>query len=162
MPARTTLGQSARFRAVGGFTLVELMVVLAVVGLLGAAVLLTGPTPDAALRRDADTLATRLAQARQEAILSTRALRVQADDAGYRFLSARGGGWQPLSGRPFDPAAWTPGVAPVQDGADDAPVWFTFEPIGTAEPAALVLGDGRGVLQVQVDADGSVRVAEAP
>ncbi|NLB58425.1 MAG: prepilin-type N-terminal cleavage/methylation domain-containing protein, partial [Gammaproteobacteria bacterium] len=67
-----------------GFTLVELMVVLAVVGLLGAVVLLTAPSPDAALRRDAETLATRLAQAQQEAILSTRALRVQADGAGYR------------------------------------------------------------------------------
>lgn len=144
-----------------GFTLVELMVVLAVVGLLGAVVLLTAPSPDTALRRDAETLATRLAQAQQEAILSTRALRVQADGAGYRFSIARSGGWQPLSGRPFEPASWAPGIAPVlEDG--DRPAWFAFDPIGTAEPAALVLGDGSGTLQVRVDADGSVRVAQAP
>lgn len=149
-----------RLHAANGFTLVEMMVVLAVVGLLGAVVLLTGSGPEGALRRDAEMLATRLAQAQQEAILSTRALRVQADNAGYRFLIARSGGWQPLSGRPFEPAAWAPGVMPQLD-SDDQALWFAFDPIGTAEPASIVLGDGHGTLQVQVDADGSVRVAEA-
>lgn len=156
-PAR--IAPAARLSA--GFTLVELMVVLAVAGLLGAVVLLTAPSPEAALRRDADTLAARLSQARQEAILSTRALRVRADDAGYRFLIARSGGWQPLSGPPFAPADWSPDVTPVLD-AGDQPAWFAFDPIGTAEPVALVLGDGSGSLQVRVDAAGGVRVEGAP
>ena len=147
-------------RGAAGFTLVELMVVLAVVGLLGSVVLLAGPSPEAALAREADTLATRLEQARQEAILSTRRLRVQADAQGYRFMVARNGGWQPLSGPPFAPTAWSPGIAPAL-GEGLEPVWFAFDPIGTAEPAALVLGDGRGALEVRVDADGSARVAQA-
>ncbi len=144
-----------------GFTLVELMVVLAVLGLLGATVLLTVPAPEPALRRDAELLATRLAQARQEAILSTRTLRVQADATGYRFLIARSGGWQPLSGQPFGPASWAAGVVPsLAEG--DQPVWFTFDPLGTAEPVALVLDDGHTALQLRVGADGSVQVDQAP
>ena len=164
MPARCPAGPACAPRLpryLAGFTLVELMVVLAVVGLLGAVVLLTAPAPDAALRRDAETLATRLAQAQQEAILSTRALRVQADAGGYRFLVARSGGWQPLSGPPFEPATWAPGITPVLDGGDQ-PVWFAFDPIGTAEPVSLMLGDGTGTMQVRVDAAGGVRVAQAP
>ncbi|MGO1720193.1 MAG: GspH/FimT family pseudopilin [Luteimonas sp.] len=151
---------SSRAQACAGFTLVELMVVLAIVGLLGAAVLLTAPSPEAALRREAETLATQLARAQQEAILSTRALRVEVDATGYRFWIARSGGWQPLAEAPFDPAAWSPGVAPTLPRDEEA-AWFTFDPIGTAEPLALELADGRASLRVQVDADGGIQVSQA-
>lgn len=143
-----------------GFTLVELMVALAIAGLLGATVLLTAPPPEAALRREADALAARLSRARDEAILSTRAVRVEVDAAGYRFHAARSGGWQPLSGAPFGPVAWADGVAPALP-FDGRALWFAFDPVGTAEPLALALADGRAELRVEVDAAGGVRVLEA-
>lgn len=161
-PRAAALDTRPRARAApcAGFTLVELMVVLAVVGMLGAAVLLTQPPPAAGLRHEAEALAMRLARARQEAILSTRALRVEVDATGYRFSIARSGGWQPLAEAPFAPVVWAAGVSPVLPRAEEA-AWFAFDPIGTAEPLALELAGEGSALRVEVDVSGAVRVREA-
>lgn len=143
-----------------GFTLVELMVVLAIVGLLGAAVLLTAPASRDALLRDAETLGARLLRAQQEAVLGTRAVRVHADRRGYAFAVRRYDAWRPLDGGTFAPATWSEGVrAQLADGGEA--VEFRFDPIGTAEPAELVLAHGARQARVVVDAGGQVRV-DAP
>ncbi|MEZ0470485.1 GspH/FimT family pseudopilin [Luteimonas salinilitoris] len=144
-----------------GFTLVELMVVLAIVGLLGAAVVLTAPARGSALAADADALAARLLRAQQEAILGTRAVRVRADTRGYAFSVQRFDGWQPLADAPFRPATWSDGVAPELPRGQEA-IEFRFDPIGTAEPVEIVLlQDGRRA-GVTVDATGGVEVAVTP
>ncbi|MDH5824142.1 GspH/FimT family pseudopilin [Luteimonas sp. RD2P54] len=144
-----------------GFTLVELMVVLAIMGLLGAAVALTLPAQGSALADDADALAARLQRAQQEAILGTRALRVRADARGYAFSVQRFDGWQPLADAPFRPAAWSDGVAPELPRGREA-VEFRFDPIGTAEPVRIVLRQDRRRAQVTVEATGEVEVATMP
>src|SRR3546814_2597749 len=48
-----------------GFTLVELMVVLVIVGLMGAAVVLTAPDDSRTLVREADTFAARLVRSEE-------------------------------------------------------------------------------------------------
>ena len=83
-------------RRAAGFSLVELLVVVAMLGLLGGAVLLTLP-PDAARAADqADRLAAHLARAREEAVLANRAVAVRVDAGGYRFEQRREGRWQAL------------------------------------------------------------------
>ncbi|WP_407352262.1 GspH/FimT family pseudopilin [Luteimonas sp. R10] len=144
-----------------GFTLVELMVVLAIVGLLGAAVLLTAPARGSALAADADAFAARLLRAQQEAILGTRAIRVRADAQGYAFSVQRFEGWQPLADAPFRPAAWSDGVGPELPRGQEA-IEFRFDPIGTAEPVQIVLRQDQRRAQVTVDATGGVAVAMMP
>ena len=55
---------------VRGFTLVELMVVLALVGLAAAAVVLTMPPPDGGTRSEATRFAARVAALRDRAAVT--------------------------------------------------------------------------------------------
>lgn len=139
-----------------GFTLVELMVALFVIGLAGAAVALTLPTGDDALAKEADAFAARLAHARDEAILGMRTVEVRVDRGGYAFMRRRFEGWQPLAGRAFAPVDWSPDTRPQLPR--DAGLAFRFDPTGATEPRSLVLlRDGRRT-QVTVDGGGEVDV----
>src|SRR5690606_36245946 len=94
---------------VAGFTLVELMVVLVVLGLAAAAVSTSLPGQRDALR-DADRFGVQLGHARDEALLGARTVEVVADATGYRFRRRRPGGWEPLEQAPFAAHAWSPGT----------------------------------------------------
>lgn len=148
-------------RRARGFTLVELMAVLAVIGLAGAAVVLTLPGDGAAFAREADTFGARLVRAQEEAILGTRAIEVTVTADGYGFTRRRLGTWQPLQERPFGNVLWQDGTRPLLP-RDREQVGFRFEPTGDAEPQSLTLQrDGRA-LRIAVDAAGKVLVDDAP
>lgn len=139
-----------------GFTLVELMVVLVIVGLMGTVVVMTAPGSDG-LARDADTLAARLMHARDEAILGTRAVQVTVDATGYRFARQSFSQWQPLDDRPFQPVRWKEGIRPLL-GQDRERVVFHFDPAGGSRATEAILSrDGRQ-LRVMVDVAGEVTV----
>ena len=83
-------GAKARMRtsATGtaeGFTLVELMVVLVIVGLVSAAVVLAMPDPRGALRGEALRLAARADAARERAMMDNRPVALVIRDQGYGF-----------------------------------------------------------------------------
>jgi general secretion pathway protein H len=154
----TRPGDRWRFpRGTGGFTLVELMVVLVITGLVATAVVLTAPASRDALTEQAETLATRLVRAREEAILSTRAVEVTVTSAGYGFARQSFGNWQPLRGGAFDNRLWPPGVAPVFEAGRERLV-FRFDPTGIAAERALVLADAQTRMRIQVDGAGEVQV----
>lgn len=144
-------------RRARGFTLVELMVALAIIGLAGATVALTLPSGDHALARDAETFAARLAHARDEAILGMRTVEVAVTARGYAFSRRRFDGWQPLEGRAFAAVDWDPGTQPrLPPGAPRQAV--RFDPTGATEPAIVVLEREGRRARVAVDADGTVAV----
>jgi general secretion pathway protein H len=121
-----------------GFTLVELMVALAVIGLAGAAVVMTLPAGEDVLAGEADAFGARLAHARDEAILGMRTVEVGATAQGYEFRQRRFNGWQPLDGKAFAAVAWQPGTRPLlARGHDRASV--RFDPTGASDPTTLVL-----------------------
>lgn len=144
-------------RRARGFTLVELMVALAVIGVAGAAVALTLPGDDDALAREADAFAARVGHARDEAILGMRTVEVAVSARGYAFSRRRFDGWQPLDGRAFAAVDWTPGTQP-QLPRGEARLAFRFDPTGATVPGDLVLlREGRRV-RVAVDGGGAVTV----
>jgi general secretion pathway protein H len=144
-------------RRARGFTLVELMVALAVIGLAGAAVALTLPAPDDVLVKEAETFAARLAHARDEAILGMRTIEVGVTAGGYAFARRRFDGWQPLEGRAFDSVEWQPGTRP-QLPRRDARIAFHFDPTGASEPRSLLLlREGRRA-RISVDSGGEVTI----
>lgn len=89
-----------------GFTLVELMVVLAIMGLAAAAVILTLPSQDQILRQEADRLAVRLAAARDLAVVEGRGTAAVISPSGYGFEQRVRGEWQMLQGRAFVQHDW--------------------------------------------------------
>lgn len=140
-----------------GFTLVELMAVLAVLALAGAAVLLTLPGDRDALATSADAFAAKLAHARDEAVLGMRTVEVTATAQGYGFTRRRFDGWQPISERPFGNVAWDEGTQPrLPPGTRQ--VGFRFDPTGASEPRTLVLAREGRTARIAVDGAGAVTV----
>lgn len=134
-----------------GFTLVELMMTLVVIGLTAGAVVLSMPDPRPAVGEAAERFAARLVRAREEAILTNRIVAATTDAGGYQFASFDGAEWTPLTG-PFARRRWDEGVIAPR------PVRIVFDATGGAEPAEVPLSrDGRSV-SVQVDAAGEVTI----
>ncbi|MDI1326785.1 MAG: GspH/FimT family pseudopilin [Brevundimonas sp.] len=135
-----------------GFTLVELLMVVAILGLAAGAVVLAVPDPRPAVGVEAERFAARLSRARDEAVLSNRPVAVEVTPTGYAFTVFDGRAWSALSDGPFGSEAWQPetAVSPVEGAR------FVFDPTGVAEPATLTLSrDGKG-RTVTVDGAGEV------
>jgi len=77
-----------------GFTLMELMVVLVVIGLMSSFVVLNLPTSQTSAQEDAEQIAARFSAATREAVLSGETIGVMLTRNGYQFLRRRKGAWQ--------------------------------------------------------------------
>lgn len=136
-----------------GFTLVELMVVLVIVGLMSAAVMFALPDPRGRLVDDAERFAARALAARDLAIVTSRATRVRLDASGYAFDQRKSGAWAAMAERPFGPQPWQPGV--IASTATQ----IVFDPAGGASPQTqLVLKREDTTVSVDIGADGGIRV----
>lgn len=150
-----------RRRGEAGFTLVELMVVLVILGLTGTAVLMVAPVRGTSVRQEAEDFALQLGRARDEAVLTNRAVEVLAEPRGYRFEQQRLAGRTPLEDASFRAQDWPDGVTPTLP-EEPALVRFRFDPTGVGEPQALVLSrEGRSV-RISLDEAGRVDVHGPP
>lgn len=137
-----------------GFTLVELLMTVAIIGLAAGAVVLSVPDPRPSVAEDAERFAARLTRAGEEAVLTNRPVAVEATAEGYGFSTFDGLDWSPLTEGPFGPESWGEGVSVSPTG----PVRVVFDPTGVAEPATVILGrDGR-TSRIAVDGAGEVTI----
>jgi len=125
-----------------GFTLVELMVVIVIIGLAAAAVVLTLPERGGSLHAEAERFAARAKAARDDAILDSRTSSVTVGPGGYDVVVRRGTSH-------YD---WTEGTQAELSGR------IRFDPTGLAEPAELVLHRGDRRAAVGISEDGNVQV----
>ena len=139
--------------------MVELMMVVAIMGLAAAAVVLAVPDPSPPVGDEAERFAARLVRAREEALLTNRAVVVEATAEGYAFSSFDGVEWSPLTDGPFSEEHWAEEtrVRPENQPADQA-LLVVFDPTGVADAASLTLSRGSRTVTVAVDAAGEVRV----
>ena len=149
-------GAKARAASRAGFTLVELLMVVAIIGLAAGAVVLSVPDPRPSVAEDAERFAARLSRAREEAILSNRPIAVDATAAGYDFMVFDGAAWSALDEGPFRPETWTAGTTVVPSAA---PVRIVFDPTGVADPAAMTLTREHHSRTIAVDGAGEVTLA---
>lgn len=141
-----------------GFTLIELMVVIVIIGLMTAAVVLTVPDPRGRLVDDAERFAARVLAARDNAVLQSRPLSVWVSASGYGFAQRRRGQWAPMNEKPFAQANWRQGtVALVGQAGRDR---LSFDSTGLASQPLLVrlVRSGEQV-SVRIGVNGKVDVS---
>lgn len=139
-----------------GFTLVELMVVIALMALMAGAVVVTAGTPGSGATAAATRFASRLAAARDEAIVSGRPISAWVAPSGYGFERFQGGSWQAMSAKPFAGDDWQSGTVVALSGARAR---VRFDSLGLPDrPASFAITrDGR-TTRVQIAANGDVSV----
>lgn len=148
------LGARGRIRAGGGergFTLVELLVVLVIVGLAATAVVLSVPPPGGSLAGEAERLAARAKAARDSALVEARAAALEVGPAGYRLERRERGEWRVLSDH-----EWSEGTAP--ELADGAAARTVFDPTGLADPLRLTLRRRDQRIAVEIGHDGTIAI----
>lgn len=139
-----------------GFSLVEVMVVIAVIALVSVVAIAQINPPRSAAETEAERLALRLEMARRSA-LATGALlgfSIDGDGSGYAFMDLQEAGWRVRHGdRTLGPVRLPEGMrlyaanglTAAGAGMQDTPVpdlWF--DPVGTEAPVTLELrGEGR-------------------
>ena len=139
-----------------GFTLVELMVTITVIGLAAGVAVWSLPDPRGRVVEEATRLAARTRAAHDLAIIDGRPVSLWVTGGGYGFDQRVGGQWVPLADKPFRVERWQEGTAAR---LAQPQLRVTFDTTGlTDRPVEVRLDrDGRGA-GVLIGGDGTVSV----
>ncbi len=149
-----------------GFTLVEMLIVMTVMALLASAVVLTVGSGGRGVATDASRLASRIAAARETAIVTARPVGVWITRSGYGFDIRSGGAWRPAAQKPFETVNWpegtrvaVAGMAGRQAALSGGKGRLVFDNLGLPDsPMRLDLSRGGRSAEVAVFPNGDVQV----
>jgi len=135
-----------------GFTLIELMVVIVIVGIASAALSLSMRSDTAQLlREDAARLQLVLAAAQSEAQIIGQPILWQADEQGYRFVHWRSG--RVIEDDLLKPREWRAAPVTVHLSPMDR---LVFNAEWIEEPMRIQLSDGANRLLVERNSAGRI------
>lgn len=142
-----------------GFTLVELMVVVTIIGLAAAVAVWNMPDPRGPVADEAARFAVRARAAHDAAIVEARPVSLWVTAGGYGFDRRVAGQWVAVGDKPLRVERWSEGTDAAVGDADGR-LRVVFDPTGLADRAAQVTLTRSGARAViDMAADGSVRVA---
>ena len=137
-----------------GFTLVELMVVLVILGLASSAVILAIPDPRGRVVDEAERFAARSRAVRDDAIVQARTMSVVIDGTGYSVERRARGRWENAGSGVMQPVAWTSGTGVVA-----ARSRITFDATGAiADPVTVALSREGVTARVDFSGSGAINV----
>lgn len=144
-----------------GFSLVELMVALVILGLAATAVILTLPTSASGLNDEASRFAARAAALRDHAVVEARPMRLWVSASGYGFERRDANGWTSVRDRALQADDWPNGVAAQWNG--NVQGRLTYDRLGLPDRAGVLTlsADGQQRI-VRVDAAGNVQMDRQP
>ena len=149
-----------------GFTLVEMLIAMLVMALLATTVVLAAGGSRRGVAADASRLASRIAAARETAIISARPIGIWISRSGYGFDLREGGVWRPAEQKYFETVDWPAGTAVAAAGmagsqaaSSGGRTRLVFDNLGLPDsPLRLdVRRDGRSA-QIAVLPNGDVKV----
>jgi general secretion pathway protein H len=141
-----------------GFTLIELMIVMVIIGLMTAAVVLTVPDQRSRLLDDAERFAARVLAARDNAVLQSRPMSLWVSASGYGFAQRRQGQWAQLNDKPFVQTDWRQGTVALVGQAGRGQL--SFDSTGLAsQPLQVRLVRGGEQVSVRIGVNGKVDVS---
>ncbi|MEQ1931926.1 MAG: prepilin-type N-terminal cleavage/methylation domain-containing protein [Parvularculaceae bacterium] len=141
-----------------GVTLVELLVVMAILVFAASLIVLNAPPVRAQAKEEAERFAARTRAAWEDSVVQGTAAAVAVSNNAYKVERFVGGKWQvEPSGRPFSERRMPPGVAilaKIDDPAlkneasaagkdDKKPARIILDPIGLTTPFRVEFRDGR-------------------
>jgi general secretion pathway protein H len=143
----------------GGFTLIELMVVLVIIGLLSGTVMLTMADPRGRIAGDIDRFAGRARAARDSAIIAGKPVALWVSPRAFGFERREQGQWQAVTDGPLASSDWS-GNTQAQLGATTQ-LRIVFDSVGRADQplSFTLLRDGREIA-VRMDLNGKVTSSE--
>lgn len=142
-----------------GFSLVELLVVIVIIGLLSTVVVITMADPRGRITGDADRFAGRVRAARDSAIVSGRPMALWVSQTGYGFQRREDGQWRALSEGPLAATDWSRDAQARFDGVSQ--LRMVFDTVGRADQALdFTLARDQQQVRVRIDLDGRVKTGE--
>ncbi len=150
-----------------GFTLVEVMVSLFIMGLMAGAVIITMPERENALTLQTKKIMSHLKMAAQTSLIEQQPIGVQFNEEGYSLVKYNDGEWAVIKDYPFDDGK-IPLITLSQNGTllDFEAIKKSKIPIirynitGLATPFVLSLGFGGEKSEILGRVDGSIVLAE--
>jgi general secretion pathway protein H len=146
-------------RGARGFTLVELMVVIVIIGLMSGAVMLTMADPGGRIIGDVDRFAGRVRAARDSAIITGRPVALWVSSTAYGFERRAQGEWQAIADGPLAVRDWSGETR--ADLGSAAQLRVLFDSVGRADQTLrFTLARGESAVVLRMDLDGKVSSGE--
>jgi type II secretion system protein H len=148
-----------------GFTLLEALMALLIVGLLASVAALSAPAPEARAKAEAQRLAARLVLAGDDSVFRNRVVGLVFTDQGYGFARLETTGWTAVEeAGPLRFHALPADVSVrlvTQVDRVLGPVVAQFDPMGSATPLRIGVEGGGGAFVVIISSNGGAHVERA-